>query len=84
MYANNEPLDKSDVVNLNTIKKKLKVSLRDLARAQNSKQEYDTEDQWLRTLLKVPEDTNISEYLNARLNEREINTMKKFLKPGIL
>lgn len=84
MYANNEPLDKSDVVNLNTIKKKLKVSLRDLARAQNSKQEYDTEDQWLRTLLKLPEDANIGEYLNSRLNEREINTMKKFLKPGIL
>lgn len=84
MYANNEELNMHDVINIQSIKKKLKISVKDIARAQNSKQEYDTEDEWMRVALKLPAGTNVSEYIRGRLNEKEINTLQKFLKPGVI
>lgn len=84
MYANNEELNMHDVMNVQSIKKKLKISVKDIARAQNTALEYDTEDEWMRIALKLPEGTNVSEYIRGRLNEKEITTLQKFLKPGVL
>jgi hypothetical protein len=84
MYANSEELNMHDVINVQNIKKKLKISVKDIARAQNAAQEYDTEDEWMRVALKLPAGANVSEFIHSRLNEKEINTLQKFLKPGVL
>lgn len=84
MYANDEELNMHDVINVKNIKKKLKISIKDIARAQNTALEYDTEDEWMRTLLKLPAGTNVGDFIRGRLNEKEVKTLQKFLKPGVI
>lgn len=79
-----EDITMVDMLNLQSIKKKLKVGMKDLSRAQNAKQEYDNEDEWMRNFLRIPETMDVPTYLSSRLNEKELETLRKLLKEGIL
>lgn len=79
-----EDITMVDMLNLQSIKKKLKVGMKDLNRAQKAKMEYDSEDEWMRNFLRIPNDMDVPTYLASRLNEKELETLRKLLKEGIL
>jgi len=76
-----DPLNQSDVINLKSIKKKLKLSMGKLGKAQSiNRDESLTADEKIRKFLEIPEGVETNAYLEQRLNEREIVTIKKFVK----
>jgi hypothetical protein len=80
-----EDITMVDVLNLQSIKKKLKIGVKDINRANNVRQqEYATEEDWARALLRFPETMTLKEYLTKKLNEKEIVTFYKLLKEGVL
>lgn len=80
-----EDITMVDVLHLESIKKKLKIGMKDINRANNVRQqEYASEEDWARALLRFPETMTLKEYLERKLNDREIATFYKLLKEGVL
>lgn len=75
-----DPLNQSDVINLKTIKKKLGLSMRQLSRAQAINRDPNlSADEKARLFLQIPDGVDTNEFLEKRLSEREIVTIKKFV-----
>lgn len=76
-----DPINKSDAINLKSIQKKLNLPLRKLAKASALQRDSSlTNDEKTRHLLDIPEGIPTMEFLRERLNEREIITIGKFVK----
>lgn len=76
-----DAIHQGDVINLKSIKKKLNLPLKKLAQAQKLQSDTTlTEEQKAAFLLNVPEGVSVSEYLQEKLTEKEIETVRKFVK----
>lgn len=72
-----------DVININNIKKKLKLGMPQLLGAQKwqKKNPDASEEDFMRQLLKISSDTDPKRYLEDRLSADELDTLNKFLLP---
>lgn len=78
--ANLDNITNSDIANLKTIRKKLKLSLGDLVKAQRLQANPNiTPEEAARKLLKVPEGVDLNEFLTSRLSYNEVETIKKLM-----
>ncbi len=78
--ANLDDITNSDIANLKAIRKKLKLSLGDLIKAQKLQANPKvTPEEAARKLLKVPANVDLNEFLESRLSYNEIETMKKLM-----
>jgi hypothetical protein len=76
-----DPLNQGDVINLKSIKKKLGLSLKQLGTAQAiNKDDSLTADEKVRKFLNIPADQKTNDFLEQKLNQKEIITIKKFVK----
>jgi len=78
--ASMDSINNGDIVNLKAIKKKLKLSMGDVLKAQRlAKDPNVSPEDAARKLLKVPESISLNDYLAEKLNDREIETIKKLM-----
>lgn len=76
-----DPITMADAMNLKNIQKKLKLPLAKLAKAQKLNTDASlTDDQKVRQLLNIPDDMETEKFLETRLTESELVTIKKFVK----
>lgn len=80
-----DKITKIDALNLKNIQRKLNLKLSDRRRIEELYATPDlSDDEKMRIFLTIPDEVSTSDYLRAKLNESEINTMNKFLKKGLL
>lgn len=80
MAINIDAINNGDITNLKTIRKKLKLGMADMIRAQKLQNDPNvTPEEAARKLLKVPDGVDLNDYLESRLTTSEIATIKKLM-----
>jgi len=76
-----DSITQGDVINLKNIKKKLRLPLSKFATGMKLQNDTTlTEEEKAHQFLSVPEGVTVRDYLEKKLNEREIETIRKFVK----